>query len=92
MSNCYVFDGTTWEWKTYMFYNRAAAAASMSKEGWRITGGLPAQRRTKTEVYDEKWNVWREGPEMPWEMSAHCQVTSSAGVIVAGENEYKMIY
>ena len=75
-----------------MKYNRVAAAASMSKEGWMITGGLPVQRRTKTEVYNEKYNVWMEGPNMPWEMSAHCQVTSSAGVIVAGEYEYKMIY
>ena len=92
-SGCYVLNGTSWKRESPMLYEREAAAASMSKEGWMVTGGFPKESGNTTEIYTQEWQnfwVWKEGPTMPWEMAGHCQICSSAGVIVAGVYAIKM--
>ena len=89
-----MLNGTRWEYATSMRYERVSAAASMTKDGWLVTGGAPERARTTTEIYSEYFEnfwSWKKGPTMPWGLSGHCQVTSSAGVIVAGVYERKMI-
>jgi len=92
LDSCYVLNGTRWQYKTSMRYERVSAAASMTKDGWLVTGGTPERARTTTEIYSELfenfWH-WKMGPTMPWGLSGHCQVTSSAGVIVAGSDWIK---
>ena len=88
-----MLNGTRWEYATRMGYERVSAAASMTKDGWLVTEGAPERSRTTTEIYtkwfDNVWH-WKMGPTMHWGLSGHCQVTSSAGVIVAGMYEHKI--
>ena len=88
-----MLNGTRWKYEDSMRYKRVSAAASMTKDGWLVTGGTPERARTTTEIYSELfenfWH-WKMGPTMPWGLSGHCQVTSSVGVIVAGVYERKI--
>ena len=76
-----------------LLYKREAAAASMRKEGWMVTGGFPKESGNTTEIYTQEWQnfwPWKEGLTMPWDMAGHCQISSSADVIVAGIDASKM--
>ena len=64
---------------------RSGAAASMTEDGMMmVTGGQDGNTQlSSTEIFTD--GKWEEGQELPVKMWNHCQVTSKAGVIVAGE-------
>jgi len=86
LSSCHMLDGSTWREQPSMKYVRWGAAASMSNEGWMVTGGYDSGYREvkETEIFAD--GSWKEGVRLPWAFSGHCQVTSKSGVIVAGYN------
>ena len=48
-----------------------------------VTGGYDGNDYlSSTEIFTG--GKWEAGPKLPMKMSSHCQVTSNAGVIVAG--------
>ena len=79
-----MLDGSTWREQPSMKYVRWGAAASMTNEGWMVTGGHDSGYRhvKETEIFAD--GSWKEGVRLPWAFSGHCQVTSKSGVIVAG--------
>jgi len=84
-SKCRKLEVGNWTAEPNMKRKRFYAAASTTKDGefivtggWNETGG----DHTSTEIF--KNGTWQEGPELPFPMSQHCQVTTEAGVVVAG--------
>ena len=68
-----------------MKHARGSAAASMTDDGWMVTGGMDKNSYDQlkpTEIFSD--GSWRQGVELPWAFSGHCQITSKYGVIVAG--------
>ena len=70
-----------------MKHVRMGAAASMTHDGWMVTGGYDQEFKEvkPTEIFSD--GSWSDGVELPWALEGHCQVTSKAGVIVAGVNQ-----
>ena len=69
-----------------MKQKRCLEAASTTNHGdFIVTGGWSLQSEDHTSVEILKNGTWEEGPDLPRPMSSHCQVTTEAGVIVAGE-------
>ena len=68
-----------------MKHARGSAAASMTDNGWMVTGGMDKNHYDQlksTEIFSD--GSWRQGVELPWAFSGHCQITSKYGVIVVG--------
>ena len=63
---------------------RWGAAASMTNNGWLVTGGLDRNdnRLKSSEIFAD--GSWKESVSLPWTFTGHCQITSKSGVIVAG--------
>ena len=67
-----------------MKHKRYKAAASMTRQGMMVTGGYDGDNwLSSTEIFNGR--SWNLGPEMPVNMTWHCQVTAGDDVIVAGE-------
>ena len=65
---------------------RFRAASSTTKDGaFVVTGGWSKTMEKPTFIESFKNGTWEKGPELPFEMAKHCQVTTEAGVIVAGK-------
>ena len=85
-SSCHLLDEGTWQSQPSMKIKRSFAAASVTESGKMIvTGGCNNENGCllSTEIFAS--GQWEDGPELPVKMYRHCQVTSNAGVIVAGE-------
>ena len=52
-----MLNGTRWEYETDMRYERVSAAASMTKDGWLVTGGAP-ERAVTLISYQITYNVY----------------------------------
>ena len=65
-----------------MKYRKMWAAASMTAEGLIVTGGWSGRSLFHTEIFSK--GSWKIGPSLPVRLGAHCQVSTKAGVIVAG--------
>ncbi len=76
VSDCYDYDfnAKTWDVARSMLADRREAAASLTSHGWLISGGQ--SESNTTELWDGQEFV--PGPNMPEEMSGHCQVTVNA--------------
>ena len=69
-----------------MKHKRSGAAASMTADGLMVTGGEGENYSTwlsSTEIFSG--GVWRKGQSLPVGMWGHCQLTTQAGVVVAGD-------
>ena len=84
-SSCHLLDEGTWQSQPSMKIKRSFAAASVTESGKMIvTGGRNENGYLlSTEIFAS--GQWEDGPNLPVKMHRHCQVTSNAGVIVAGE-------
>jgi len=85
--SCVKLENGAWIPQPDMKYARSFAAASETKEGGLIVTGGGNENGTiisSTEVFSKVESKWEEGPSLPVRMSAHCQVTSKSGPIVAG--------
>ena len=84
-SGCHLLDEGSWRSQPSLKTNKREAAASLTNSGMMmVTGGENSHTfLSSTEIFTG--GQWEEGTELPAKMSGHCQVTSSAGVIVAGE-------
>jgi len=83
-SACHILTDGTWQPQPSMKTKRCGAAASLTEnEMVMVTGGFDANDYlSSTEIFTgEKWEY---GDELPVKMIGHCQLTSNAGVIVAG--------
>ena len=83
-ASCHTLEEEGWSIRPNMKYKRSHATASMMAEGWMVTGGHDGSKwLSSTEIFTG--GQWTDGPALPVEMGAHCQVTSRDSVIVAGK-------
>ena len=70
---------------------RSYAAASLTENRVMVTCGWDGNTwLSSTEIFTG--GSWEDGPELPVKMVQHCQVTSRAGVVVAGDMIYSNIF
>jgi len=86
LASCYMLDGSTWRKQPSMKHVRWGSAASMTNNGWLVTGGHDNNdnRLKSSEIFAD--GSWKESVSLPWTFTGHCQITSKSGVIVAGYN------
>ena len=88
---CYQLEHGQWWQQLPLLSARDAAAGSMTRRGWLVTGGWSADytRLSSTEVLTPEG--WVAGPTMELAVSRHCQVTVGDTVYLAGKGARRVL-
>ena len=84
-SSCNLMERGSWIPQPGMKHRRSGAAASVTNEGGMlVTGGTNKEHVVLSSAEFFKDGAWIEYPNLPVNMSFHCQVTTESGPVVAG--------
>merc|ERR1719474_753293 len=84
-SSCNLMEKGSWIPQPGMKHRRSGAAASVTNEGGMlVTGGTNEEHVVLSSTEFFKDGAWIKYPNLPVNMTFHCQVTTGSGAVVAG--------